>query len=200
MLHYETIEPTTLELLKKIQQLPELKNTRLVGGTALALQIGHRKSIDLDIFGEINCDSSGLQTALSSIANVTPLKLTKNINIFIVDNVKVDIVKYKYSWIDDIVEKDSLRLASTKDIAAMKVTAIVGRGSIKDFVDIAHLLDYYSINDIINFYQQKYYDGSMFLALKSLTYFGDAEGSLMPYMFTDMSWEDVKNRIISALQ
>jgi len=200
MLHYETIEPTTLELLKKIQQLPEFKNTRLVGGTALALQIGHRKSVDLDIFGEINCDSSVLQTALSSIANVTPLKLTKNINIFIVDNVKVDIVKYKYSWIDDLVEKDGLKLSSTKDIAAMKVTAIVGRGSIKDFVDIAHLLDYYSINDILNFYQQKYYDGSMFLALKSLTYFDDAEGCLMPYMFTDMSWEDVKNRIISALQ
>lgn len=200
MLHYETIEPATLELLKELQQLPELKETRLVGGTALALQIGHRKSIDLDLFGNVECDSSELQTALASIREVTPLKLTTNINIFNVANVKVYIVNYKYPWIGDCIEEDTLRLASAKDIAAMKVTAVIGRGSIKDFTDIAHLLDYYTIDDILDFYQQKYHDGSLFMALKSLTYFVDAEGTPMPYMFSDMSWDDVKNKIITALQ
>ena len=57
MLHLSTVESTTLELLKKLQQLPVLCNTRLVGGTALALQLGHRKSVDLDFFGQINVDS-----------------------------------------------------------------------------------------------------------------------------------------------
>lgn len=200
MLHYETIEPATLELLKELQQLPELKDTRLAGGTALALQIGHRKSIDLDLFGTVECDSSELQDALASIRKVTPLKLTPNINIFDVANVKVDIVNYKYPWIGDCIEEDSLRLASAEDIAAMKVTAVIGRGSIKDFTDIAHLLDYYTINDILDFYQQKYYGGSLFMALKSLTYFADAECSPMPYMFSNMSWDDVKNKIVTALQ
>lgn len=200
MLHYETIEPATLELLKELQQLPELKGTRLVGGTALALQIGHRKSIDLDLFGNVECNSSELQAALASVRKVIPLKLTPNINIFNVANVKVDIVNYKYPWIGDCIEEDTLRLASAKDIAAMKVTAVIGRSSIKDFTDIAHLLDYYTINDILNFYRQKYHDGSLFMALKSLTYFSDAEGSPMPYMFSNMSWDDVKNKIISALQ
>ena len=51
MLHFETIESHTLEVLRRMQRLPELKNTQLVGGTALALQLGHRISIDLDIFG-----------------------------------------------------------------------------------------------------------------------------------------------------
>lgn len=64
MLHYETIEPATLELLKELLRIPELKETRLVGGTALALQLGHRKSIDLDLFGTVECDSSELQDAL----------------------------------------------------------------------------------------------------------------------------------------
>lgn len=56
MLHLETVESSTLELLKMLQKLPVLSNTRLVGGTALALQLGHRKSIDLDFFGKIDCE------------------------------------------------------------------------------------------------------------------------------------------------
>ena len=64
MLHLSTVESTTLELLKKLQQLPVLCNTRLVGGTALALQLGHRKSVDLDFFGQINVDSQDLKEAL----------------------------------------------------------------------------------------------------------------------------------------
>ena len=51
MLHTETVEPSTLDLLKRLQRLPDLANTRLVGGTALALHLGHRKSVDLDMFG-----------------------------------------------------------------------------------------------------------------------------------------------------
>ena len=66
MLCLSTIEPSTLELLKKLQQLPELRDTRLVGGTALALQLGHRKSIDLDFFGTINCDTQELVDAIKS--------------------------------------------------------------------------------------------------------------------------------------
>ena len=84
MLHLSTVESTTLELLKKLQQLSVLCNTRLVGGTALALQLGHRKSVDLDFF-------------------------------------------------DDVVYKDGIRLASPRDIAAMKITAIEGRGTKKRF-------------------------------------------------------------------
>ncbi|MDF1547212.1 MAG: nucleotidyl transferase AbiEii/AbiGii toxin family protein [Bacteroidales bacterium] len=54
MLHFKSVEPKTLELLKKIQKVPELRNLRLVGGTGLSLQYGHRKSIDIDLFGEID--------------------------------------------------------------------------------------------------------------------------------------------------
>lgn len=103
MLCLSTIEPSTLELLKKLQQLPELRDTRLVGGTALALQLGHRKSIDLDFFGTINCDTQELVDAIKSVAILTILKESPHIHIYLIDGIKVDIVNYKYPWLDEVI-------------------------------------------------------------------------------------------------
>lgn len=200
MLHLSTVEPATLELLRKLQKLPILNDTRLVGGTALALQFGHRKSVDLDFFGHIDADSLDLQEALQTIGTVTTLKDSKNIHIYSLNGVKIDIVNYAYSWLDDAIIKNDIRLASTKDIAAMKVTAIIGRGTMKDFVDIYYLLKKkYSMMDILNFYTQKYPDCSYFMAMKSLAYFDDADLDIMPYMFADITWDEIKEYIIKSL-
>jgi hypothetical protein len=188
-----------LELLKRLQQLPVLSNTRLVGGTALALQLGHRKSIDLDFFGQINVNSQELREALQTLGMLTVLSDSKNIHIYVLNGVKIDIVNYTYPWIDDVVCKDGIRLASPKDIAAMKITAIEGRGTKKDFVDIYFLLKTYSLNNILDFYAQKYSDSSSFMAMKSLAYFEDAEEDPMPYMFVDVSWDEIKRSILSHL-
>ena len=199
MLCLSTIEPSTLELLKKLQQLPELRDTRLVGGTALALQLGHRKSIDLDLFGRINADSQELQEALRTIGTLTILSDSKNIHIYVLNEVKIDIVNYTYPWLSDVVCKDGIRLASPKDIAAMKITAVEGRGTKKDFVDIYFLLKRYSLKKILDFYSRKYPDSSSFMAMKSLAYFEDAEEEPMPYMFIDVSWDEIKQNILSHL-
>ncbi|MEQ2517481.1 nucleotidyl transferase AbiEii/AbiGii toxin family protein [Bacteroides zhangwenhongii] len=199
MLYLSTVESTTLELLKRLQQLPVLSNTRLVGGTALALQLGHRKSIDLDFFGQINVNSQELREALQTLGMLTVLSDSKNIHIYVLNGVKIDIVNYTYPWIDDVVCKDGIRLASPKDIAAMKITAIEGRGTKKDFVDIYFLLKTYSLNNILDFYAQKYSDSSSFMAMKSLAYFEDAEEDPMPYMFVDVSWDEIKRSILSHL-
>lgn len=200
MLHLSTVEPATLELLRKLQKLPILNDTRLVGGTALALQFGHRKSVDLDFFGHIDADSLDLQEALQTVGTLTTLKDSKNIHIYSLNGVKIDIVNYTYSWLDDAIIKNDIRLASTKDIAAMKVTAIIGRGTMKDFVDIYYLLKKkYSMMDILNFYTQKYPDCSYFMAMKSLAYFDDADLDIMPYMFADITWDEIKEYIIKSL-
>lgn len=81
MLYTATVESATLELLKKLQSLPSLQNTRLVGGTALALQIGHRKSVDIDLFGKITEDIDILLEELKSIGTLKILKESKNIHI-----------------------------------------------------------------------------------------------------------------------
>ena len=91
MLQYETIEPGTLQLLKALQGLQEFKDTRLVGGTALALQLGHRSSVDLDFFGTIPIPSEEIRDVLESAHSVTVDKESRNINIYQVDGVKARI-------------------------------------------------------------------------------------------------------------
>ena len=199
MLYLETVESSTLELLKKLQRLPVLEQTRLVGGTALALQLGHRKSIDLDFFGTVDCEAEYLRESIAGIASLTILKESPHIHIYIVDGIKVDIVNYKYPWLDDVVLEQGLRLASVSDIAAMKITAIIGRGTKKDFIDIALLLHHFSLEEILHFYAAKYNDSSVFMAMKSLAYFEDAEADPMPDMFVNQSWQQVKAYILSKI-
>ena len=199
MLYLETVESSTLELLKKLQRLPVLEQTRLVGGTALALQLGHRKSIDLDFFGTVDCEAEYLRESIAGIASLTILKESPHIHIYIVDGIKVDIVNYKYPWLDDVVLEQGLRLASVSDIAAMKITAIIGRGTKKDFIDIAFLLHHFSLEEILHFYAAKYNDSSVFMAMTSLAYFDDAEADPMPDMFVNQSWQQVKAHILSKI-
>lgn len=200
MLHLETIEPNTLELLRRLQSLSIFEHSRLVGGTALALQLGHRKSIDLDMFGTIDASPEDIQEACKEVGELEISKTSKNINIYWVDGIKVDCVNYPYEWLDDCLVIDGVRLASVNDIAAMKISAIINRGTKKDFIDIHFLLQKMSLNHILDLYDQKYPDGSRFIAIKSLTYFEDAEDDPMPFMFNDITWDNVKESIITKVR
>lgn len=193
MLHYETIIPETHLLLEKLSVLPVLEDARLVGGTALALQLGHRTSVDLDFFGRINADSEELREILREVGRVEVASVSKNINIFWINGVKVDMVNYPYPWLDLPIVEDGVRLASLNDIAAMKVSAIVNRGTKKDFIDLYTLLQHFALDEILDMYSRKYSDGSLFIVMKSLTYFDDAETDPMPNVLNDTTWETVKD-------
>lgn len=195
MLHYETVGAQTLELLKSLLNAEAFKELRLVGGTALAMQIGHRKSIDLDLFGIMGADEFEIKKQLNQIGSVQWLKKTTNINIFLIDGIKVDLVSYPYPWIRQVVDEEGFRLASLEDIGAMKLAAITGRGTKKDFIDLYFLLQKFSIADLVSFYKQKYADGSTFMVLKSLAYFGDADLDESPIMLKMIEWEFVKDSI-----
>ena len=196
MLSLQTIFPNTLELLKTLSRQPLLSQMRLVGGTSLALQYGHRRSVDLDFFGTTTENVDELTEVMHLCAkDVVRGNCTKNIKTYLLDGIKVDIVNYKYAWIDDPLVEDSLILASPKDIAAMNVNAIMERGTKKDFVDMYFLLQHYSFKEIIQFYLQKYLDGSEYRALLSMTYFDDADLQPMPFMFHPVEWETLKNEI-----
>ena len=201
MLSFCTIVPDTLELLRRLTQEPFLKDCRLVGGTALALQYGHRSSIDLDFFGSFDIDGQEMHEILKSYGIVEKQKISTNIRIFDINGVKVDIVNYSiYPWLEAPVEEDGLRLASPKDIAAMKINAIEGRGSRKDFVDIYFLLHHFTLEEILDFYAKKYPNYSLYRALMSLTYFVDAEKFDMPKMFVDFDWEQGKSFILNKVK
>ena len=200
MLQYKTIESGTLQLLKSLQALPLLQGLRLVGGTALALQLGHRKSVDLDLFGDFSAEGIEIRDTLEEQFSVSVIKESKNIKIYQVDGIKVDLVNYsRYPWIDNPIEEDGITLAGIKDIAAMKVAAIIGRGTKKDFIDMNRLLQIYSLKEILDMYMQKYPDGSLFIAMKSLSYFEDAESDPMPFMFDEIDWGVVKASIREAI-
>lgn len=198
MLHYETIDSATLELLKQLQSIQLFEQLRLVGGTALALQLGHRKSIDLDLSGNIDSDVLEINNVLSRLGNITQLRDSTNIHIYQVNGIKVDIVNYTYPWLSGIIQFDELRIAGYEDIAAMKIAAITGRGTKKDFIDLYFLLKELPLYEMINLYQRKYKDGSVFMALKSLVYFEDAEKDEMPNMLVNIDWGVVKEAITLA--
>jgi Nucleotidyl transferase AbiEii toxin, Type IV TA system len=200
MLHYEAIDSKTLELLKQLQKVTDFDNLRLVGGSSLALQIGHRKSIDIDLFGIINSDELEISKKLDKIGSVTKIKSSENINIYLIDGIKVDIVNYHYKWLDEPITEDGLVLAKKMDIAAMKLAAITGRGTKKDFIDLYFLLHEYSLEQMLDFYTQKYHDGSTFLVLKSLAYFNDADSEEDPIMLKTMKWTKAKEFIIKKLE
>jgi hypothetical protein len=149
----------------------------------------------LDFFGEFNFEIQELIDEIKEFAELTILSESKNIHVYSINGIKVDFVNYKYPWLDKAVIEDGVVLADIKDIAAMKISAIIGRGTKKDFIDIAFLLQKFSLAEILDFYTSKYKDGSVFMALKSLTYFDDAENDIMPEMLLKKSWEQVKKEI-----
>jgi predicted nucleotidyltransferase component of viral defense system len=206
MLHLETITGDTLELLKYISTSELGKEIRLVGGTSLALQLGHRISIDLDFFGNLNLESFEIEAVLNDYGKTFPLKVSKFIKVYNCNSIKLDFVQYNYPWLEDAVVWNNIKLAGLKDIAAMKINAITGRGSKKDFVDVYELLKHFSLKQMIEFYQEKYKDGSVYLVLKSLIYFEDAEEIISEYpdsapeLLSNVTWQGVKSKVLSVHQ
>ncbi len=179
--------------------MTELKQFCLVGGTALSLKYGHRKSIDLDLF----CiESFENETIVKSLENSFGDEFSYRGNfskwgVFCsVDGVKVDIVHYPHAIIAEITEIEGIRLYDDKDLIAMKVQAVLGRGKKKDFWDIAELLTKYTIQDFIDFHQQKYPSQMLGISVpQALTYYVDADESEDPETIKDQSWSDIKKFI-----
>lgn len=196
MLHVESVAPHTLGILKTLVSLPSFKNFNLAGGTALALQIGHRISVDLDFFSD---EEYEVDTVLEEIAacgyEVKILgKKANNLNLTIND-VKTDILKYSYPLIDKTIIDDGVRMMGKKDIALMKISAITNRGDRKDFTDLYFLLKEYSLAELMALYVKKYAHEEIFHVYKSLIYFDDADTQAPLKMLKEASWDVIKNEI-----
>lgn len=200
MLQKQAVEPKLLELLEFLMKEDTFKDFVLVGGTSLALQLGHRISVDIDLFGNAEVNELDFNNVLSENHSTKLLKKSKSILIYSINGIKVDFVNYRYPLIDKVINYEGIRMASDKDIAAMKLSAIAGRGSKKDFIDLYFLLEKYTIEEIMDFYKQKFTDGSEFMVQKSLSYFEDADKEEMPKMLIDIRWEDVKDGILDRIR
>jgi len=200
MLFYSTIDSKTLQLLKDLQQLEVFKSFLLVGGTSLALQIGHRTSIDLDLFTSTSYDLSTIPEQIKHLGQIRITNQTPSVLNLYINDIKVDFVSYQYHFLNPCILKDGLRLASIPDIAAMKLAAITGRGSRKYFIDLYFILESFSLSELFDFYKTKFPDGSELLVYKSLTYFDDAEIEPVPNMIKTADWKDVKSKILAEVK
>ncbi len=200
MLREETVEPATLGLLKKIVALPELKQFRLVGGTALSLLFGHRKSIDLDFFTDQPLEKDILIAALEdNFGEITTTNdRSKSIYQCIIKNIKVDLVSVRDPFLNPIQIIDGIPFADTKDLIALKLNAIKGRGVKKDFWDVAKLLQIYSLDNLFQFYHDRYGYDDTFAVVRSMIYFTDAEDDGDPESLDGMTWNKVKKTITKA--
>lgn len=168
----------------------------LAGGTALALQLGHRESVDLDFFAT-NFPKGSL--LLAEIRNLGPEVVYQDedtVDCFI-DGVKVSFLLYKYPIIWPLVDFWGLKMADFRDIGAMKLSAVASRGSKKDFIDIYFLLQKLSLEELILAFRQKFegVDYSFIHLKKSLIYFETAEEEPMPKMVKKVEWGKVKEEL-----
>lgn len=194
-MHKETLSENTRIVLDKIASASKL--FYLAGDTALALQLGHRISVDLDFFSKNAFSVSLLVEKLNILGNLRIEDQSENTFNGSLDGVKISFFYYPYPLLFPTKEYDGIAIADERDIAAMKIQAISGRGSKKDFVDFFVLLKKYSIQELLDFFYRKYekFNYNRLHMLKSLSYFYDADMNPEPEYIHKISWSEVKKSI-----
>jgi hypothetical protein len=192
----QTLYPKTRQVLDKIKDLNIIKGFYMAGGTALALQLGHRKSMDLDFFSD---EFPKKDLLIQSLTGLNP-QITQEAQgtmDLLIDGVKVSFLEYNYPLLKDLNEFEGIKIASVIDIACMKLTAISSRGSKKDFVDLYVIMEKYSLDELFSEFEKKFVGVSYqkLIILKSLIFFSDAESEPDPDLANELDWETVKNTI-----
>ncbi len=199
MLHKETIDAATLELLKRLMGDERLQGFVLVGGTSLALQMGHRISVDLDLFTEKEFEADELREYLERNYHLQTDYLAFATVKGEVEGVQVDCIAHAYPWLKPFAVEEGVRLASLEDICAMKLNAIAGNGTrIKDFVDVAHLSSRFSLEQMLKFYEEKY-QANPLMPLKGIVYFADINKNA-PVKMADgkpLDWKSIEKRLLA---
>lgn len=195
----ETLPPQTNKLINLFQQKQPsfITDFYLSGGTALSLQLGYRKSIDLDFFNQNDFDPRLIQQELERIGKLKDILLDKNtLNAFI-KGVKVQFLGYPYPLLEPTYNWDGIRISSVVDIACTKLHTISQRGSKKDFIDLYFILKQYELKDLFAKLRKKYpkADYNKAHILKSLVYFETADNQPMPKMHKRVDWQEVKEII-----
>jgi Nucleotidyl transferase AbiEii toxin, Type IV TA system len=173
MLYQDTVAKPTLGLLESVMVDDVFSNFRLAGGTALSLQLGHRLSIDLDLFTNEPFEQNDLADHLRIVYGFEMDFIANNTIKGELNGVKLDFIAHRYPWILPDVHYDNIRLATIEDISAMKLNAISGNGTrLKDYIDVAWLSTKMSFNDMAKNFALKYGNNPV-MALKSLSYYDD---------------------------
>lgn len=189
-------------------EMKTIKTHRLVGGTALALQMGHRTSVDIDLFSDDKNDYEKIQEELYETFGNKFAKgrnisspVSKGITVY-VNDIKTDILDWKAKFIRPVLTDERLRMAAKEDIIPMKFNTFLCspefvRYEKKDFVDLANLMNEYSLEQMIGLYNEKYPNELMSsrLMIEGLQLIEMADEKVMPKMLNAETWEDTKKHI-----
>lgn len=203
MLHLSTLDTGTYQLLRDLFTIDFIKeNFALAGGTALALQIGHRQSIDLDLFSTRVFNVKELEIILAESEKFRFEYTGSNSRMLFgfINQVKCDFVNEPAVLINPFLLLDDVAYFSIADIAAMKLHAICGRGKKKDFIDIYALLQLYSWGKLLEWFTEKYGVSQLYYLQRSILYFEDAEEDPDPISFAPFTknWKEMKEFIINT--
>ena len=206
MLYYKTVNNFLKEGLLQLMAAKEFENFRLVGGTSLSLQIGHRESIDIDLFsdveyGEIDFDviENYLKTNfkyIDHLSNIIPGMGKSYLIGEDKDNtLKLDIF-YTDKFIQPIYLEDTIRMATIEEIIAMKLDVVQRGGRKKDFWDLHELFENYSLTRMLDLHEQRYpYTHDRDLIIQNFTDFSIADDEFNPICFKGKYWEFIKDDI-----
>ncbi len=176
--------------------LPELSSFRLVGGTSLALQIGHRTSVDIDLFTDTSFDKKKIQQVFeNNFSSFQLLWQNENGMSVVIEDVKVDLFNWRVRFVEPVKVDGALRLMNKKEVAAMKLEAITDRKMKKDFTDVFFLLQYYSLEEMIQTFRTKYTFIDYKFVIESLHAIDEADQSELPVMLQPFDWDMAKAAI-----
>lgn len=197
MLQTQTVTRGLFELLTRLMRDKEFQSFSLAGGTALSLLIGHRKSIDIDLFTPVPFNQNRLLEHLSGNYDFKLNLIDRGTVKGVINGVQLDCLLFEYPHVEPVIEDAGIRLYSKSDIAAIKLSAIAQNGErVKDFIDIAYLSMYLSLNDMLNAYEKKFPYSNKIVALKGLTYYNDIDFSVSIAMINeDYNWGKIENRL-----
>jgi len=194
---FEHVLPdNTKTILALLEKSEIIQKAYLGGGTALALQLGHRISYDLDFFTTEEFDAEVLLPAIKKIANFKLEKIAWRTILGKFNSIQFSVFYYEYPLLCPAKKFGRINVLDVCDIAAMKIAAVASRGVKRDFVDLYFICkEVTSLEEAIELYDKKYKNlaATSMHIMKSLMYFEDAEDQDMPHMLKEVDWQEVKN-------
>ena len=203
MLQKQAVSAECLQIVRLLMEIPALEIFRLVGGTALALQTGHRISVDIDLFASQDFDNARIVETLEAYLyperpqNVRTFPFGFFCDIY---EIKTDFMFWGDAFIEAPLVVEDIRMAGPLEIFAMKLHAIRTRKVKKDFIDLAVLLQTIPLEKALKAYETKYPYSDVTGVLKHLSSSHEADNDTAPVMLIDMSWQQAKESVTKAIK
>ncbi len=199
--HWNAVTLKMQRLLIHIGKQSFSQRFYLAGGTALSLQMGHRRSVDFDFFSSTDeVDEKSRNEIIAQISSF-PTQIIESVGgnlLMLVDGVRVGFFGYGYSLVGEPIRCENILLASLHDIGLMKCDALISRGSRKDFYDLFFITRDIHFDDLLKLGEKKYplFRDFPLMVLESMLIFDNADRDVQPELFDDTPWDQVKQFFI----